>query len=443
MVAHVERADSVLRGKFSDATLLRRGVGASLREPMETTMQITKQLSDEQSQQDAASGGGNVTHLSAAAIGNFESATTLSDILGGNVARLGAFSTEASIAGQMVQTFGEGSVAADGDGGTAWDLAKSAFAGAGMWAGGAINAGGSAAGNAVKGAGEFAGGGVSEGAAMLGSEFANEASFVGNGVSGAGVITNAAGNGLNNTGLQNASTDLKQCGAMHHSWRNRCRHCDHRPGSGRRRRNEFRGLADRRRRHRLFPICRQRRPKPVRRRRSGVRLGHLHIKLPQSTSAAANPGRASSARAHPIREPAVAGAIRHAVERGIAAEAEIGLARSRDRPAAGILREFEQRAGVAVVDRLVLDHRLRFRGERLQQDLPQLMRAARRPLYTRLFLLAGAHDALVAGQVKAGDLADHGVAADADLVGDLAAGEAGGKMEFQGLDAIVGPGLND
>src|SRR5262249_20645589 len=38
------------------------------------------------------------------------------------------------------------------------------------------------------------------------------------------------------------------------------------------------------------------------------------------------------------------------------------------------------------------------------------------------------------------ELADHGVAADADLGCDLATGEAGGKMDFQEIDAFGGPG---
>src|SRR3954447_3753419 len=51
-------------------------------------------------------------------------------------------------------------------------------------------------------------------------------------------------------------------------------------------------------------------------------------------------------------------------------------------------------------------------------------------------LIAG----LVARQIEAGELADHGIAADPDLGGDFTAGQAGVKVDFQELEALDGPG---
>ena len=47
---------------------------------------------------------------------------------------------------------------------------------------------------------------------------------------------------------------------------------------------------------------------------------------------------------------------------------------------------------------------------------------------------------LAARQAEAGQFADHGVAADTDIGGNLAAGEAGLKMVLQKFDAFGGPG---
>ena len=64
------------------------------------------------------------------------------------------------------------------------------------------------------------------------------------------------------------------------------------------------------------------------------------------------------ARAGPVGEPAMAGTIGQAVERRVAAEAEIGRARRADRPAASRLAQFEQRTVPCIVDRLELVRRI-------------------------------------------------------------------------------------
>src|SRR5690348_16558078 len=182
---------------------------------METTMQITKQFSDEQSQQDAASAGGNVTHVSAAAIGNFEGATTLSDIFGGNVARLGAFSTEAGIAGQMVQTFGEGSVAADGD---PLGAAKDALSTAGVNLGSAVNSAGALLGNAINGVGQAAGNVVQDVGIVIGAGIVGDANTVSSGLNALGDAMDSASKSLgtnNDSGTQmgNMGDSLNTAGA--------------------------------------------------------------------------------------------------------------------------------------------------------------------------------------------------------------------------------------
>src|SRR5579859_51179 len=95
---------------------------------------------------------------------------------------------------------------------------------------------------------------------------------------------------------------------------------------------------------------------------------------------------------------------------------------------------------MAVVDRLVGDFRLRLREKRFRENLPQPLRAARTRRARRLFL-GSQRAALVAGQVEARDFSDDRIAADADLGRDLAAGEAGLKMHFQGFNAFGGPSL--
>src|SRR5580704_3427134 len=76
------------------------------------------------------------------------------------------------------------------------------------------------------------------------------------------------------------------------------------------------------------------------------------------------------ARARPVGQPCMAGAIGQAVDRRIAAEAKILFAWARDRPAASLLAQFEQRAGVSGVDRRLEGGR-RLRVERLEHLILQ------------------------------------------------------------------------
>jgi len=121
----------------------------------------------------------------------------------------------------------------------------------------------------------------------------------------------------------------------------------------------------------------------------------------------------------PIGEPAVARAIGQPLDRRVAAEAEVLRARRRDRPTAGLLAQFEQRAGVAVMDRLRFDVRLRLQWHHFDEKLPQ-PRTRLRPR-RRVLLSKSLRAALVAGQVEAGDFADNGIAAYADVGRDFAA----------------------
>src|ERR1700716_2825188 len=95
--------------------------------------------------------------------------------------------------------------------------------------------------------------------------------------------------------------------------------------------------------------------------------------MPRRTSGASPPPRRISpprdalARARPVGEPGVAGAIGQAFDRRVAAETEILGARGVDRPAASRLAHLEQRAGASVVDRLVDGRRFRLGVQRPQQ----------------------------------------------------------------------------
>src|SRR6185312_8242858 len=148
----------------------------------------------------------------------------------------------------------------------------------------------------------------------------------------------------------------------------------------------------------------------------------------------------SISRGDPVSQPAMAGTIGQAIDRGIAAETEIRKARRADRPAAGLLAQFKQRAAMSVVDRRLKGNRLveRHGSENLAA---QPCRHLSSPGLRRIF--GRAVDVLLPHQLEAGDLADHRVAAHPDLVGDLAAGQAGGKMEFKEFDAFGGPGQWD
>src|SRR5258708_5090878 len=81
---------------------------------------------------------------------------------------------------------------------------------------------------------------------------------------------------------------------------------------------------------------------------------------PNANPAAVAPGspilppRDALARAGPVGESRVAGAIGQAFDRRVAAKAEIREPRGRDRPAAALLAQFEQRAAMFARDRLVI-----------------------------------------------------------------------------------------
>src|SRR5580700_3115577 len=127
----------------------------------------------------------------------------------------------------------------------------------------------------------------------------------------------------------------------------------------------------------------------------------------------------------------MAGAIRQAFDRCVAAETEILRPRRADWPAASRLVELEQRAAMFIVDRLVVRKRLRLGVDGLQHLILQPRRRcqARSPDGSLDASLGGALarrapfvGALFPRQIKARELADDGVAADANMGGDFAAG---------------------
>src|SRR6516225_10762113 len=124
-------------------------------------------------------------------------------------------------------------------------------------------------------------------------------------------------------------------------------------------------------------------------------------------------------------------AIGQALDRRIAAKAEIGKSGRRDRPAAGRIAQSHARAGVPVMDRLFDRARLQFARQRLQHDLPKLLSPARASSLRALLFCRPRKAAGVARQLETRKLADHRVATDADLNGDLATGEAGLKSTFE------------
>src|SRR6185437_5636262 len=147
-------------------------------------------------------------------------------------------------------------------------------------------------------------------------------------------------------------------------------------------------------------------------------------------------------RAWPVGEPAVAGAIGQARGRRVAAEAEVVGAGGIDRPAASRLGQFEQRTAMRAGNGIVDGRGLRSIVERLQQPvlLPWPGLAAR-PLSGIFFSRRRPRLAVCfAGQVETGKLADDGVAADADIDSDFAAGPPGLKADFQAFEAFGGPG---
>src|ERR1700688_4677608 len=119
----------------------------------------------------------------------------------------------------------------------------------------------------------------------------------------------------------------------------------------------------------------------------------------------------------------MAGAIGQAFDRRVAAEAKIRFTRGRDRPEAQLLAQFEQRAAMLALDRLVIRLRLRPRVQRPQHVILQPRQRSRAAsLAAVLARRASFIAALLARKIEAGEFADHGVAADPDIVGGLPAG---------------------
>src|SRR5579872_3132617 len=93
---------------------------------------------------------------------------------------------------------------------------------------------------------------------------------------------------------------------------------------------------------------------------------------------------------------------------------------------------------MAVMNRAILDCRFAPKWKRPENPKPKLSRLSR--ISFRAFPAKGFGAGFVAGQLETGDLADHGVAGDADLVGNLTAGEPVGEVDFQAFDAFGRPG---
>src|SRR5439155_10871607 len=94
---------------------------------------------------------------------------------------------------------------------------------------------------------------------------------------------------------------------------------------------------------------------------------------------------------------------------------------------------------MSVVDRLVVRRRLRLAIQCLEhlilESWPRFRALSLRGTLSR----RGSYLA-VARQIEAGELADHGIAAHTDVVGNLAAGQSGFKADFQEFEAFGSPG---
>src|SRR5262245_26761101 len=145
--------------------------------------------------------------------------------------------------------------------------------------------------------------------------------------------------------------------------------------------------------------------------------------------------RAALAGGRLVGDAGVCRAVRQAVDGCATAETEIPVARIADRPAACAFGELGERTARSGFDRFLLDRRRRLGPQRRQNVMlghePQRHLAPRRPRPHGL--------ALESRQLQAVELADDGVAAHADLVGDLAARQAGGKATPQLLDTLDSP----
>jgi len=187
---------------------------------------------------------------------------------------------------------------------------------------------------------------------------------------------------------------------------------------------------------RLPPGCRPDRPHitPVRRLTRKLRPPIIPTVIVAAVIVSAMVHTAPSRRCL-VRDPGVTGAIRKALRPRIAAEPDIGP-KIADRPAAVLLAQLEQRASM-------LAAQFWFGREHRTQG-PQKLTLACAPrtrgLRVRCPSGQSLADAVLARQIETGELADHGVAADADVGGDLPAREPGLKAAFQELDTFGSPG---
>ena len=144
----------------------------------------------------------------------------------------------------------------------------------------------------------------------------------------------------------------------------------------------------------------------------------------------------------PVGKTRMARAVREARDRLIAAEAEAGLARIAERPAAVAAGKLEQRAALRALDRPV-------RASLVARPRPPSSVRASRAASARSASArracsaspsASASPARPAAAVgrkpEAVDLADDGVARNADLGGDLAAGQPRGDVALELLHAL-------
>ena len=121
----------------------------------------------------------------------------------------------------------------------------------------------------------------------------------------------------------------------------------------------------------------------------------------------------------PVGEPGVAGAIGQAFDRRVPAEAKIIGAGGADRPAASQLAQLEQRATVFCLDRLVVGLSVRRPERPIGRPWPNSRPMSLRNIPSRR---ASRIAASSARQIETRELADDGVAAHPDMVGNFAAG---------------------
>ena len=134
----------------------------------------------------------------------------------------------------------------------------------------------------------------------------------------------------------------------------------------------------------------------------------------------------------------MARAVRQARMRVIPAEGKIRVSRIIDRPATTALRELEQRAALRALD-------WRLDGWRLRVHQAQewaLGKKPRAPVAWRAIPRRPARGP-PRRQAEAMDFADDGIAGDADLVGDLTAGQSRIDKSSELLNPLLGPGCDD